>query len=117
MGNYGLSLQFFDTCSLDKNNGISTSFVVVNPYKKALKAKIRNQTGNQIELIEARHRLGVYEAMPGITGYAQVRGIDMSVPQVLAEADQVYLKEQSLMGDFGLLFQTLVGRGSGDKTS
>ena len=72
---------------------------------------------SQIELIEARHRLGVYDAMPGITGYAQVRGIDMSVPEVLAAADQVYLKEHSLMGDFGLLFQTLVGRGSGDKTS
>ena len=38
-------------CYMDKNNGISTSFIVVNPYKKALKAKIRNQTGNQIELI------------------------------------------------------------------
>ena len=38
-------------CYMDKNSGISTSFIVVNPYQKALKAKIRNQTGNQIELI------------------------------------------------------------------
>ncbi|MDB4222411.1 sugar transferase [Granulosicoccus sp.] len=71
----------------------------------------------QHELITERINMGVYEAKPGITGYAQVRGIDMSVPKTLALADHVYLQQQKIMLDFSLLLQTVVGRGSGDKTA
>lgn len=35
---------------------------------------------NQYELIAIRDELGVYVVRPGITGLAQVRGIDMSTP-------------------------------------
>lgn len=45
---------------------------------------------SQYQLIIERLRLGVYDAKPGITGYAQVRGIDMSMPVQLALADQTY---------------------------
>jgi O-antigen biosynthesis protein WbqP len=71
---------------------------------------------SQHELINERLKLGVYDAMPGITGYAQVRGIDMSMPKELARADDTYLLQQTVMLDFSLLLQTVVGRGSGDKT-
>jgi O-antigen biosynthesis protein WbqP len=71
----------------------------------------------QHELITERINMGVYEAKPGITGYAQVRGIDMSVPKKLALADHVYLQQQAFMLDISLLLQTVIGRGSGDKTS
>jgi lipopolysaccharide/colanic/teichoic acid biosynthesis glycosyltransferase len=72
---------------------------------------------SQHKLISERLRLGVYEAKPGITGYAQVRGIDMSVPEELALADHTYMCQQTVMLDFSLLLQTVVGQGSGDKTS
>jgi lipopolysaccharide/colanic/teichoic acid biosynthesis glycosyltransferase len=71
----------------------------------------------QHELITERINMGVYEAKPGITGYAQVRGIDMSVPKKLALADHVYLQQQAVMLDISLLLRTVIGRGSGDKTS
>jgi O-antigen biosynthesis protein WbqP len=71
----------------------------------------------QHELITERINMGVYEAKPGITGYAQVRGIDMSVPKKLAQADHVYLQQQAVMLDISLLLRTVIGRGSGDKTS
>ncbi|TGV75656.1 sugar transferase, partial [Mesorhizobium sp. M00.F.Ca.ET.158.01.1.1] len=35
----------------------------------------------QTELIECRRRLGVLQALPGMTGLAQIRGIDMSNPR------------------------------------
>ena len=72
---------------------------------------------SQEELINERLKLGVYDAKPGITGYAQVRGIDMSMPVELALADHTYLLKQTLALDFALLLQTVAGRGRGDKTS
>ena len=71
---------------------------------------------SQSELIGERLNRGIYDAKPGITGYAQVRGIDMSVPEKLAIADQQYLVHGGLGMDVSLLVQTFVGRGSGDKT-
>lgn len=71
---------------------------------------------SQHKLITERLKLGVYDAKPGITGYAQVRGIDMSKPVELALADRTYLLKQAVMLDFSLLFQTVAGRGRGDKT-
>lgn len=66
----------------------------------------------QSELIEARQRLGVFDIRPGITGLAQVEGIDMSDPQRLAAADAVYQREQSFTGDLKLILRTFFGRGS-----
>ena len=39
---------------------------------------------SQTALTEARARAGVFEARPGITGLAQLQGIDMSTPERLA---------------------------------
>lgn len=71
----------------------------------------------QKELIEARAALGVYAMKPGITGYAQIRGIDMSRPQDLAQADYIYMKLQSLTLNFKILILTAFGRGSGDRVA
>jgi O-antigen biosynthesis protein WbqP len=68
---------------------------------------------SQIELVEARRRLGVLEMRPGITGLAQVSGVDMSDPNRLAEIDARYVRTQSLLGDFGLIWATLRGQGVG----
>lgn len=72
---------------------------------------------SQHELINERLCLGVYDVKPGITGYAQVRGIDMSMPHELALADHTYLRDGTVTLDLSLLLQTVLGRGSGDKTS
>jgi O-antigen biosynthesis protein WbqP len=68
----------------------------------------------QTELIEERAQLGVYDVRPGITGKAQLAGIDMSTPKLLAETDAQYVQERSLRGDLRILAATLVGRGKGD---
>jgi O-antigen biosynthesis protein WbqP len=68
---------------------------------------------SQTELIEARRKLGVLDVLPGITGLAQVNGVDMSDAVRLAEIDAQYVRTQSLMGDFKLILSTLRGRGVG----
>ena len=68
---------------------------------------------SQVELIEARRRLGVLEVRPGITGLAQVRGIDMSNAERLAEIDAQYVRSRSLKGDLKLIWATLRGQGVG----
>ncbi len=67
----------------------------------------------QFELIEARQREGAFEALPGITGLAQVQGVDMSEPVRLAAIDGNYARAQSLAGDLRILVATLRGRGIG----
>jgi lipopolysaccharide/colanic/teichoic acid biosynthesis glycosyltransferase len=69
---------------------------------------------SQHQLIAERERLGVHALRPGITGPAQVAGIDMSTPARLAQADAVYLNGWSLTGDLRLLMQTVLGGGRGD---
>ena len=64
----------------------------------------------QKELIEHRRRLGVYKLKPGITGLAQVRGINMSNPKKLAETDAEYLKRRSLWVDVEIMLRTVTPR-------
>lgn len=69
----------------------------------------------QEELIEARENRGVNAAIPGITGYAQVNGIDMSDPQKLAQTDAEYLALRSILMDLKIIVATFIGRGGGDR--
>ena len=62
----------------------------------------------QEALISARRRRGVYALRPGITGLAQVRGVDMSDPERLAAIDAEYLARRSLLLDVKILLATLV---------
>jgi len=71
----------------------------------------------QTALIAARQRLGVLGAKPGITGLAQINGIDMSDPERLARWDARYLALQSLRLDITIGLATLIGRGQGDKVA
>lgn len=70
---------------------------------------------NQDELIAARDARGVYAARPGITGLAQVKDIDMSMPKLLAETDASMLQQMNLKLYFKLLIQTVLGKGRGDR--
>jgi O-antigen biosynthesis protein WbqP len=69
---------------------------------------------SQAELIQARRALGVFAVRPGITGLAQVTGVDMSSPVKLAQLDHRYIQEMSVVTDVKLLIATAVGKGTGD---
>jgi O-antigen biosynthesis protein WbqP len=69
---------------------------------------------NQHELTEARRRHDVFALVPGITGVAQIAGIDMSTPEKLAVADKTYDTRWSLARDLRILWATGTGAGSGD---
>lgn len=72
---------------------------------------------NQEELTEARDRYGVFKVRPGITGLSQVNEIDMSTPELLAESDANMIAELSLSNYFKYIFQTVAGKGSGDRVN
>ena len=69
---------------------------------------------SQSELIAERAARGVFDVRPGITGLAQLRGIDMSTPQRLAQTDAAYLARKSFSADLRLILGTLAGQGWGD---
>jgi lipopolysaccharide/colanic/teichoic acid biosynthesis glycosyltransferase len=70
---------------------------------------------NQAELIAERSRHRVFDHRPGITGLAQVQGIDMSTPELLAQTDAQMLHRLSVATYFKYLLLTLSGRGAGDR--
>lgn len=71
----------------------------------------------QTELIKERDLLGVFDVKPGITGLAQIKGIDMSGPAVLAQVDSDYIHVQSLWLDLRILIATVFGQGFGDRVA
>ena len=72
---------------------------------------------NQLELIELREKYKVFKVKPGITGLSQIKGIDMSKPQKLAETDQIMILNMKYIDYFKYLLLTLFGKGIGDKVS
>jgi O-antigen biosynthesis protein WbqP len=65
---------------------------------------------NQHELICQRDKRQVFSIVPGITGLAQVQGVDMRDPCKLADIDRTYMNRQSLSFDLKLIFKTLLRR-------
>ena len=70
---------------------------------------------SQVDLIKARKKLDVFSVRPGITGLAQIKGIDMSQPELLAKTDAEMLVGFSIIQYFKYIFLTLLGKGSGDQ--
>lgn len=62
----------------------------------------------QAALIEARRRSNVFGFRPGITGLAQVRGIDMSDPDLCAASDSEYVARAGLRCDLHIIAATIV---------
>ena len=69
----------------------------------------------QYDLIKEREKRGVFEYLPGITGLAQINGVDMSEPRRLAELDALMLSNLSIRSYFYYLIMTVLGRGAGDR--
>lgn len=72
---------------------------------------------SQIELISERIVRDVLKIKPGITGWSQIRNIDMSNPNELAISDAEYLKFRSVAQDLKIMILTLLGNGQGDKVN
>jgi len=70
---------------------------------------------NQDELIAERAVRGMFDARPGITGLAQIQGIDMSTPELLAKTDAEMLKSLNVVTYFRYIFLTMMGKGAGDR--
>lgn len=70
---------------------------------------------NQEELIKERDSRGVYDVLPGITGLAQVKTIDMSTPKLLAETDLQMIQTLTVKDYFKYIIMTATGSGSGDR--
>lgn len=69
----------------------------------------------QETLILRRKEYDVFSVRPGITGLAQINGIDMSDPDTLALWDARYIAQQCIITDLKIIFATLGGRGQGDR--
>lgn len=70
---------------------------------------------SQTELIQERLARNVFKARPGITGLAQIQGIDMSTPRFLAETDAKMLANLGVASYFMFILRTLIGAGFGDR--
>lgn len=69
---------------------------------------------SQAELIAEWERHGLYALRPGITGPAQVAGIDMSDPALLARTEAAYYPDATFGSDLALIVRTFTGAGRGD---
>jgi len=70
---------------------------------------------SQKELIKARLRFDIYNTKPGITGLAQINGIDMSNPFLLAKTERKMMRNFNIFSYFYYIFLTLLGFGWGDR--
>ena len=61
---------------------------------------------NQKKLIFERNKLGVFKIKPGITGLAQLQGINMSTPSKLAKADYRMISNMNISNYFYYIFLT-----------
>jgi len=69
---------------------------------------------SQEELICARRTFNVFSMRPGITGIAQIQGVDMSTPWELAELDAAYLVKNDVRTYGSIIYRTVLGQGRGD---
>lgn len=69
---------------------------------------------SQTRLVEERRVRGVYAVRPGITGRAQVIGLDMSTPLELAIEDALWARRPNLRDYLRLVMLTAFGKGQGD---
>ena len=63
---------------------------------------------NQKRLIVERKKRGIYKVRPGITGLAQVSGINMSRPVLLAKTDLKMIRQMNLFYYFYYIFKTIL---------
>jgi lipopolysaccharide/colanic/teichoic acid biosynthesis glycosyltransferase len=68
----------------------------------------------QHQLIDERAKRGLFTILPGLTGPAQIRKIDMAAPVLMAQVEEEYFAKATLMTDLAIVWRTLFGAGRGD---
>ena len=63
---------------------------------------------NQKKLINERKKRGVFRVRPGITGLAQISGVNMKTPTLLAKIDLKMIKNINLFYYFYYIFRTIL---------
>jgi O-antigen biosynthesis protein WbqP len=63
---------------------------------------------NQRKLISERKKRGVFKVKPGITGLAQISGINMKTPTLLAKIDLKMINKMNLFYYFYYIFKTIL---------
>ena len=63
---------------------------------------------NQKKLIYERKKRGVFKVKPGITGLAQILGVTMKTPVLLAKTDLKMIKHMSLTYYFYYILKTIL---------
>ena len=61
---------------------------------------------NQKRLISERKKRGVFKVKPGITGLAQIMGVNMKTPTLLSNIDLKMVKKMNLFYYFYYIFKT-----------
>ena len=63
---------------------------------------------NQEKLITERKKRGVFKVKPGITGLAQISGVNMQTPTQLAKTDSKMIKNMNLFYYFYYILRTIL---------
>ena len=63
---------------------------------------------SQKKLISERKKRGVFKARPGITGLAQISGINMKTPTLLAKKDSIMIRKMDLFRYFYYIIKTIL---------
>ena len=63
---------------------------------------------SQHTLIRERRKRKIFKVRPGITGLAQIKGVDMSKPLLLAQTDYKMIKKMNLLLYFYYLIMTVI---------
>ena len=63
---------------------------------------------NQKKLINERKKRGVFKIRPGITGLAQIKGITMKNPTLLAKTDTEMIKQLNIFNYFYYILVTMI---------
>ena len=63
---------------------------------------------NQRKLISERKKRGLFKVKPGITGLAQISGINMKTPTLLAKTDLKMIKKMNLYYYFYYIIKTFI---------
>jgi lipopolysaccharide/colanic/teichoic acid biosynthesis glycosyltransferase len=62
---------------------------------------------NQSKLINERKKKGIFKIRPGITGLAQIKGITMKTPTLLAKTDLEMIKQINIFNYFYYIVLTI----------
>lgn len=65
---------------------------------------------SQLDVISERNKRGVFDAKPGMTGDAQLFGIDMSEPEKLSKTDEKMIASFGIKNYFRLIYLTIFNK-------